>query len=314
MTTIARSVLAHKRLVTAIWVVLTVAGIATIGNATRSFSKNFTVPGREGFVTNERIVTAFHSGGHYAPLLVVAALPAGTIVDQPGVRSGLEKIAATLTRVIPGARVAGYASTGSRAFVSTDGRTTFVLAYPPPDGQSFGENTQAAKAATAALAGVRLDGARVYVTGVDALQSQTGGGGGPGVLLESAIGGLGALVVLAFVFASLLAVVPILMAVVSIMTTFLVLYGVSSVTSVSFIVEFLVALIGLGVAIDYSLLIVVRWREERARASTAKRRSSARSPPPVARSSSAARPSRSACSRWSCCRCRSCDRSASRAC
>ncbi len=30
------------------------------------------------------------------------------------------------------------------------------------------------------------------------------------------------------------------------------------------IVEFLVALIGLGVAIDYSLLIVVRWREERA--------------------------------------------------
>ncbi len=34
-------------------------------------------------------------------------------------------------------------------------------------------------------------------------------------------------------------------------------------TSVSFIVEFLIALIGLGVAIDYSLLIVVRWREER---------------------------------------------------
>jgi RND superfamily putative drug exporter len=30
------------------------------------------------------------------------------------------------------------------------------------------------------------------------------------------------------------------------------------------IVEFLVALIGLGVAIDYSLLVIVRWREERA--------------------------------------------------
>ena len=28
--------------------------------------------------------------------------------------------------------------------------------------------------------------------------------------------------------------------------------------------EFLIALIGLGVAIDYSLLIVTRWREERA--------------------------------------------------
>ena len=36
------------------------------------------------------------------------------------------------------------------------------------------------------------------------------------------------------------------------------------VTSVSGIVGFLIALVGLGVAIDYSLLIVVRWREERA--------------------------------------------------
>ena len=31
----------------------------------------------------------------------------------------------------------------------------------------------------------------------------------------------------------------------------------------SFIVEFLIALVGLGVAIDYSLLVVTRWREER---------------------------------------------------
>ena len=69
---------------------------------------------------------------------------------------------------------------------------------------------------------------------------------------------------LAFVFASLLAFIPLLMAIVSIMTTFLVLWGVTAVTDVSMIVEFLVALIGLGVAIDYALLIVVRWREERA--------------------------------------------------
>src|SRR5262249_56447940 len=36
------------------------------------------------------------------------------------------------------------------------------------------------------------------------------------------------------------------------------------VTSISFVVEFLIALVGLGVAIDYSLLVVTRWREERA--------------------------------------------------
>ncbi|HEX4578838.1 MAG TPA: MMPL family transporter, partial [Candidatus Dormibacteraeota bacterium] len=44
----------------------------------------------------------------------------------------------------------------------------------------------------------------------------------------------------------------------------LILLGITYVTDVSFIVQFLVGLIGLGVAIDYSLLIVSRWREERA--------------------------------------------------
>jgi RND superfamily putative drug exporter len=88
------------------------------------------------------------------------------------------------------------------------------------------------------------------------------------VLVEAALGGLGALVVLLFVFASFLAVVPLLMAVVSIMTTFLLLLGLTELTDVSPIVQFLVALIGLGVAIDYSLIVVSRWREERAHGRT----------------------------------------------
>ena len=73
---------------------------------------------------------------------------------------------------------------------------------------------------------------------------------------------------LAFVFASFLAIVPLFMAIVSIMTTFLLLWGLTTFTDVSPIVQFLVALIGLGVAIDYALLIVVRWREELAHGRT----------------------------------------------
>ena len=74
---------------------------------------------------------------------------------------------------------------------------------------------------------------------------------------------LGALVVLALVFGSLLAGVPLLVAAVSILGTYLALLGLTGVTDVSFVVQYLVALIGLGVAIDYTLLIVSRWREER---------------------------------------------------
>ncbi len=264
LTTTTRWVLRHKRAVAGFWLLVTIIGIATVSQATKAFSTEFSVPGREGFQTNAAIARLYHGGGQNAPILTVVTLPTGASVSSPTVRAGLERMASRLGDALPGARIASFASTGNRAFVSADGRTTFAIAYPHPDNESFGTNTVAAKRAVAALAGVTVAGAPVRVTGTDVLQSQTGGSGGPGVFLESVLGGLGALVVLAFVFASLLAFIPLLMAIVSIMSTFLILWGVSSLTSVSVIVEFLVALIGLGVAIDYSLLVVVRWREERA--------------------------------------------------
>jgi len=69
--------------------------------------------------------------------------------------------------------------------------------------------------------------------------------------------------VLTLVFGSALAVVPLLMAIPAILTSFLLVGGLEQLTSVSFLIEYLVALIGLGVTIDYSLLVVTRWREER---------------------------------------------------
>jgi RND superfamily putative drug exporter len=70
---------------------------------------------------------------------------------------------------------------------------------------------------------------------------------------------------------------------VSILTTLLIVLGLSYVADISAIVEFLAALVGLGVAIDYSLLIVTRWREERAAASPTRTRSPRRWRPPGAR-------------------------------
>jgi len=60
-------------------------------------------------------------------------------------------------------------------------------------------------------------------------------------------------------------VLPLAIAGISILTTFLLLRIVTEITSVSFIGEYLIALVGLGVGIDYSLLVVSRWREQRGR-------------------------------------------------
>jgi RND superfamily putative drug exporter len=266
MASLTRWVLAHKRLVVIFWVALTLVGMVSAGSATQALKQKFSVPGREGWVTNQQIARDFRgTGGNTAPLLPVVTLPAGRTVNSPGVRAALASLEARVGRILPGSRVAGYASTGNRAFVSADGRTTFVVAYPPLDpSQAFGENPNAAKRLDSRLSGATIAGAPVRVTGYDALSVQSGGGGGPGVFVEALLGGFGALVVLAVVFGSFLAIVPILMAIASILTTFLVIWGLTTVTAVSPIVQFLVALIGLGVSIDYSLLVVVRWREERA--------------------------------------------------
>jgi RND superfamily putative drug exporter len=265
MSSLTRWVLAHKRTVVIGWLVLTVAGIMAAGPASRALDQKFSVPDKEGWETNVAIADKYNgTGGDTAPLVPVTTLPQGETVNSPGVKSDLEQIDAKLHEALPGARIASYSSTGNDAFVSDDERTTFALVYPTPDpDQQFGQNPKAEKAASAALQGATVAGSPVHLTGFDALQEESGGSDGPGVLLEAVLGGLGALLVLTFVFASFLAIVPIGMAIVSIMTTFLLLLGLTEITDVSPIVQFLVALVGLGVAIDYSLLVVSRWREER---------------------------------------------------
>jgi RND superfamily putative drug exporter len=266
VSAITRFVLAHKRIVVLFWVVLTVVGIASVNSATKALDQKFSVPGKEGWETNVAITEHFHgTGGDVAPIVPVVTLPQGKTVNSPGVDSQLSQMDTRLEKALPGARIASYASTGNRTFVSPDGRTTFAIVYPQPDPNSaFGENPDAAKHARAAMSNTTVAGAPVHVSGFDALQNESGGDSGTGVLLESLLGGLGALIVLAFVFASLLAFVPMAMAIVSIMTTFLLVWGLTTVTDISPVVQFLIALVGLGIAIDYSLLVVSRWREERA--------------------------------------------------
>jgi RND superfamily putative drug exporter len=267
MEQLTRWTLRHRRLVVILWLLVTIVGIATAGKAVKAMDQKFSVPGREGWETNAQIMRIYNqTGSDTAPLLPVVTLPAGKSVSDPGVRADLRQVEQKAKQTIPGARVSGYGSTGSRAFVSKDGRTVFAVVYPPADPNSpFGGNPDAEKHLRTALKGATIAGAPLHLTGYEALQQQAGGGGnGPGVLLEALVGGFGALIVLAFVFASFLALVPLLMAIPAIMTSFLIVYGLTTITGISPIVQFLIALIGLGVAIDYSLLVVVRWREERA--------------------------------------------------
>ena len=266
MLGLARFVLRHKRLVVAAWVIVLVAGLPNLQRATKALSQRFSVPGREGSQTNAALLELYRIDPTQSTIVPVFTLPAGKTVDSPGVRAQLGAALRRVTAAVPGAHVVSFASTGNKAFVSADGRTTFAIVYIPfKPNRGFAGATKETDAIRAALQRAPPAGAIVHVTGYDALNDSASGGKGPGVLLEALIGGLGALIVLAFVFASFIAVVPIVMAVFAIVTTFMLIWALTTVAQVSFIVQFLVALIGLGVCIDYTLLVVMRWREEHAR-------------------------------------------------
>src|SRR5438132_14181288 len=117
MQPLTRWVLSHKRIVVVFWVIVTLVGVASAGSATKALKQKFSVPGKEGWVTNQRIQREFHgTGGDHAPLLPVVTLPAGRSVDSPGVRRELAALEARVQRLLPGTRLAGYAPTARPAF------------------------------------------------------------------------------------------------------------------------------------------------------------------------------------------------------
>ncbi|MBY8876362.1 MMPL family transporter [Actinacidiphila acidipaludis] len=253
----------HRWFVIAAWLVLALAGAVAASQAGGRLTFRFDLPGQPAFETNTAIVGHFGSGGDNPPLVAVVRLPAGSTPDTPAVRNELTQVFGKAENALPGARTASYLTTHDRGFVSADGRTTFALFYPVPDFTTSDPYSKALPAMNRALAGARVAGAPVHVTGASVLASG-GSSGGNSVLAETLFAGVAALVVLAVVFGSLLALLPLLIAAVAIPSAFVVIYALTYVTTMSTLVQNIVALVGLGVAIDYALLVVTRWREERA--------------------------------------------------
>ncbi len=134
MNALTRFVLDHKRVVFGFWLVVTIAAFAAIQPASNALSQQFSIPGREGFETNQALGEIYGNGGDVAPLVPVVTLPQGKTVDSPGITRQLDAALARVEAALPNTRTASYASTGDRAFVSGDGRTTFALVYIPAKG------------------------------------------------------------------------------------------------------------------------------------------------------------------------------------
>jgi RND superfamily putative drug exporter len=254
---LAHVVIRHRFIVIGAWLVLTIFGAYAAGQVSKRWFQSFSIPGASAYETNQRTLKAYGVG--VRPPNVVVFKTNGDATKSEAIRAATERV----KQANPGALTSSYFSTGSDAFVSSDRHTTFMEIYPP--GLATFDTTSGAKEARAAALKGLPTGISVHVTGHDPLEeaSQHGDGGDPSVLLEAMVGGLGALVILLFVFGTVPAVLmPIVVAVAAILNTFTLVWGLTYLTDVSIIVQFLIALVGLGVAIDYALLMIFRFRDE----------------------------------------------------
>ncbi len=245
----------HRKLVVGVWILLTVFGVFATARVSNRWFESFSIPGYSAYETNQKTLKTFGTG-EQAPL--VGVFHSNGDITKQDLAPAIDKAAA----VNPGSRVSSYYDTHSDAFVSSDRHTMFANIYPP--GQNTFSSEPHIKAVRAALRTNAPPGVETHLTGLQPLYAASNGGGsGPSVLTEALIGGVGALVILMFVFGTLPAVaIPLAIALTAILNTFTLVWVLTYVTDVSIIVQFLIALVGLGVAIDYALLMIFRFREE----------------------------------------------------
>jgi RND superfamily putative drug exporter len=261
MTRLAEFVLRHRLLVVLFWVLLLPIGGIAAGKTSQRLTLDFSLPGQPGYQTEKQILATFGNGGSNPPTIAVVTVPEGTTVDDQ--LSKITPVFDKLKAALPGTRFVDYAETKNPVFLTDDKRTTYALVYPT-EFKSFTDVGPDVAMKPILEQGSKDTGLAFGVTGYNLLAQGTDDPEAPSLLVETLLGALGALAVLVFLFASFLALVPLIIAAVSILTTFTIVLLGTYVFDISFVVQFLVALVGLGVAVDYSLLVVNRWREERA--------------------------------------------------
>ena len=252
----------RRRWVIAAWVLATLVFGILAPTVSSRLQSNF-VLNSPGYRANQTLAAEFGGAGAN-PTVLVLTLPTG---DSIAKASGAKVLTAAAAAVPAGSgiRTVSYATTHSDTLIRQGGRATVMYFFPAKAGVDTVDDPIMNAVAVAARHAV--PGTRANVTGVEQLSSGSAQGGSS-VLTEVVIGAVLALVIMAIVFGSIIALVPLLTSIVSILAMLQAVNLLTRVfTGVRFnpAIEVIVAVLGLGLSLDYALLVVMRWREERAR-------------------------------------------------
>jgi putative drug exporter of the RND superfamily len=237
-------VIAHRKRIAVAWLVLFLLGGYAASNLGGLLSNRFSVPGAESERGLETLKDRMHDRSDGAFTLVA------TGVDTPRERAAVATAAARAARKVRQGH-AGPLLTAGRGVV-------YVQISTPLENQDASKLTPKLRTAIG-----RVPGATTYLTGYPAINHDTQKifnedlGRGESIAIPIA------LLVMVFMFGTLGGIaVPVAFAAVTIPTTLGFVWIFAHVMDMAIYVTNIVALIGLAIAVDYSMLVVFRFREE----------------------------------------------------
>jgi RND superfamily putative drug exporter len=237
-------VIAHRGRILALWIVLFLFGGYAAGNLGGLLSNRFSVPGADSERGLDLLKDRMHDRSDGAFTLVASG------VNGEGRRAAVAAAATRAARVVQDAKAGPLLDAGHNV--------VYVQISTPLENQDASKITPDVRAAIG-----NVEGVRTYVSGYPAINHDTqkifNKDLGRGESLAVPI----ALIVMIFMFGTLGGiVVPIAFAAVTIPVTLGLVWIFAHVMDMAIYVTNIVALIGLAIAIDYSMLVVFRFREE----------------------------------------------------
>jgi RND superfamily putative drug exporter len=247
----------HRRPTALVTIVLAVLASTLASKATSALSSGgWSDPSSESTAVAQRLATDFGSGqGSIVALFEGdAAADARSPAFQQTIETSLKRLAAD--PLADG--VIGYQQARDDRFVSTDGHSAYALV----------RLTITDEAAANRMPEIRAlidqpTGATLKLAGIGPFTEDQAHQSEKELVQAETISGPFALLILLAVFASLVAAgLPLLVAALTIPTTLGAVYVAAQATELSIYVQNVATMLGLALAIDYSLFMVSRFREE----------------------------------------------------
>ncbi|PZA20122.1 MMPL family transporter, partial [Modestobacter versicolor] len=252
LESLARSCVRSRRLVVALWLVSVVALSVLAGAFAGPTSDDFTLPGSESTRAADLLADAGFEARSGYQAQVVLHRPDG--VDDPAVRAAADDLAADITDQVPGAEVVSPFDPAGARQVSPDGTIAYLQVDLPQ--RTVEELAEVSDTMDALRADVDVPGLDVEIGGL--VLDEDAAGGPP----AEVIGVIAAALILFVAFGSLLAMaLPLVVGVLG------ALCGVAAIELAAHVIDVpsfagaAAGMIAIGVGIDYSLLLVTRYRE-----------------------------------------------------